>query len=69
MDFVNKGLDKLNQGMEKINQNLEKFSIDAVEATAQPEYIQLKNRNLRKDRQIAEGGFGFVYEVTDTSTG
>tara|TARA_B110000285_G_C15084380_1_gene595305 strand:+ start:120 stop:464 length:345 start_codon:yes stop_codon:yes gene_type:complete len=35
----------------------------------QYEYFRVNNRNLRSDKVLAEGGFGFVYQVTDESTG
>ena len=33
------------------------------------EYFNVNNRVLRKDKILAEGGFGFVYKVTDEADG
>ena len=33
-----------------------------------PKTVQVGQYNLRIDRQLAEGGFGFVYAVTDTAS-
>ena len=35
----------------------------------QYEYFRVNNRHLRSDKVLAEGGFGFVYQVTDETTG
>jgi serine/threonine protein kinase len=35
----------------------------------QLEYFRVNNRSLRSDKILAEGGFGFVYQVTDEDSG
>jgi len=42
---------------------------DPLGVPVQLEYFRVNKRNLRSDKVIAEGGFGFVYEVTDETTG
>jgi len=34
----------------------------------QDQIIKVGHRTCRIEKQLAEGGFGFVYEITDTSS-
>ena len=56
--------------MEEVKNNMQQNDGPSVfDAPVPTEYFRVNNRNLRSVKVLAEGGFGFVYQVIDDSTG
>lgn len=56
--------------MEEVKNNMQQNDGPGVfDAPVPTEYFRVNNRNLRSEKVLAEGGFGFVYQVIDDSTG
>ena len=63
---VGKVADKISQGIEKLDQKFQ--AQEPVSDEPGPTFMTVGQRRLRVVKKLAEGGYGFVFHVTDTAT-
>ena len=62
-------VDKINDNLHKLGSNLQKKASGLLDKASFKEVIVVEGQSLQLTRQIAEGGFGFVYLARHTETG
>ena len=62
-------VDRINDGLHKLGSNLQKKASGLLEKASFKEVVVVEGQSLQLTRQLAEGGFGFVYLARQTQTG